>query len=262
MDGRRATYSTAHPFRRPNDGGSSATRLCGAEPFDILSGNRFSCRRDDWTHSPSKDFRPISELANRLTPFAGADAIAVARQLISTYGSPSRALSASRESLATTLSPRTDLADAIVDARELADYASLVSFCRNRFDPTNADFLSYLQRTLASRDTEVLIVVFLDTKAGVIACEPLGSGDREGVATEFRALIARTIELGASKLVLAHNHPSGDPMPSNEDWSSTSRLINVGRSLGIEILDHLIVCQRQVTRMSKLSGWTDLAVGT
>lgn len=262
MDGRRAAYGTAHTFRRSIDGSGPAARLCGAEPVNVLPSNHLSWRRVVSAHPPTEGIGPIFELADRLTPFAGADALAVAHQLVLTYGSPIRALGASRESLAITLSPRTDLAHAIVDARELADYASLSSLLRKKFDPLDHSFLAYLQRTLAHRDDEILIVVFLDPGSGVIACEPLGYGDRERVAMEFRSLIARTIELGASKLVLAHNHPSGDATPSKEDWASTARLIDMGHSLGIEVLDHLIVCKCQVVRMSKLKGWVGLGVSS
>lgn len=190
-------------------------------------------------------------MAERLAPFAGPDALAVASQLVATYGSPARALSASRESLATTLADHRDLANTIVDARELADFGSLDTLLGSPLDTADRRFLEYLQRMLGQLDSERLLGIFLDADLRFIAVEWLAFGQEAEVEVGFRAIVTRILELGARSVVLAHNHPSGDPRPSPVDGDHSLRLKHILRALDCELRDHLIVGARAIYSMAR-----------
>ncbi len=108
---------------------------------------------------------------------------------------------------------------------------------------------------------EIVCVLCLDTKGGVTtkglggnaeALDTLTWGKRLGEATVFegtlnasvfhpREIFRFAIEESANSIVLAHNHPSGDPQPSQEDIRATKQLIEAGNQIGIKVLDHIVI---------------------
>ena len=83
---------------------------------------------------------------------------------------------------------------------------------------------------MAHRDTEQFRVLFLDRKNVLIADEAQSNGTVDNVPAYPRKVVKRVLELNASSLILVHNHPSGDPNPSNEDIAMT--IVNSLRSQG------------------------------
>ena len=150
-----------------------------------------------------------------------------------------------------TLATHGDLADTIVDARELADFASLDRLVGSPLDTADPQFLEYLRRTFGKRESECLLGVFLDADNRFITSEWLAFGHEAGVEIGCRALAARVLELGAQNIVLAHNHPSGDPRPSGADYHHSIQLKVVLGALGCGLLDHLIVGARDCYSMAR-----------
>lgn len=101
--------------------------------------------------------------------------------------------------------------------------------------------LDYCHTVLAHRDTEQFRVLFLDRKNVLIADEQQGEGTVDHVPVYPREVIKRALELNASALILVHNHPSGDPTPSDDDIDMTHQIAAAARSLGITLHDHLII---------------------
>lgn len=101
--------------------------------------------------------------------------------------------------------------------------------------------LDYCRTTMAHRNTEQFRVLFLDRKNIVIADEEQGAGTVDHVPVYPREIVKRALELGASALILVHNHPSGDPTPSAEDRAMTVRIADAADALGITLHDHLII---------------------
>ena len=97
---------------------------------------------------------------------------------------------------------------------------------------------------LRSSDRETLAVLLLDVRLGLIAVEVIAVGTVAHVSVEPREVFAPAVAAGASSVVLAHNHPSGDPEPSPQDIDFTRTMVQAGRILVIDVLDHLIVCTR------------------
>jgi DNA repair protein RadC len=90
-------------------------------------------------------------------------------------------------------------------------------------------------------DKEHFWIVCLDTKNNVTAVELITLGLLDQTAVHPREVFRPAIYHAAKSIILAHNHPSGDPQPSDKDMILTKRLADVGVILGCQVLDHLIV---------------------
>ena len=101
--------------------------------------------------------------------------------------------------------------------------------------------LDYCQASMAYHATEQFRILFLDRKNILIADEVQQEGTVDHTPVYPREVVKRALELGASAIILVHNHPSGDPTPSQADIDMTHKIIAAARPLKIEIHDHLIV---------------------
>lgn len=104
---------------------------------------------------------------------------------------------------------------------------------------TARDAADLVEPHFADMAGERLIVVFLAADGRLLALDSLEEGD-SAVTLPMRALVARALALDAAGLVIAHNHPSGDPTPSEEDLRLTGRFAMVCDALSITLHDHLI----------------------
>ena len=86
-----------------------------------------------------------------------------------------------------------------------------------------------------------LIYLFLDRKNVLVADEPQAKGTVDHVPVYPREVVKRALELNASALILVHNHPSGDPTPSDADISVTNQIKSAASALGVTLHDHVII---------------------
>jgi len=101
--------------------------------------------------------------------------------------------------------------------------------------------LDYVRAAMAFSDIEQFRILFLDKKNQLIADEVQQQGTVDHTPVYTREVIKRALELGASAIVLVHNHPSGDPSPSAADIEMTRTLVDATQRLGLTIHDHVIV---------------------
>lgn len=109
----------------------------------------------------------------------------------------------------------------------------------------------YLQSILGRLPEEHLHVVFVDREGGYITDEEIGAGGVDSLSVHFRAVFRRAMTLEAAAILLAHNHPSGVSRPSLSDIHDTREMRQVGRCLGIHLIDHLIVTVRSIYSMTE-----------
>ena len=88
-------------------------------------------------------------------------------------------------------------------------------------------------------------VIYLNTKNGIIAEEVVAQGTINATIVGGRELFRRAVRLLAASIILLHNHPSGDTMPSQEDIAITKKLVEAGKLLDIGIIDHIIIGKGQ-----------------
>ena len=94
------------------------------------------------------------------------------------------------------------------------------------------------QHGLDSRES--LFVIHLNTPNRVLAIEPVATGSTNTTGVVISEIFRGALVNGATAIILAHNHPGGDPTPSPEDVQITRRVIEVGQMLGLEVLDHIV----------------------
>ena len=101
--------------------------------------------------------------------------------------------------------------------------------------------VDYCHTTMAHRETEQFRVLYLDRKNVLIADEEQAQGTVDHVPVYPREVVKRALELNASALILVHNHPSGDPTPSQSDIDMTQQIETAAMALGLTLHDHLII---------------------
>jgi DNA repair protein RadC len=101
--------------------------------------------------------------------------------------------------------------------------------------------LDYCHTAMAHRETEQFRILYLDRKNVLIADEEQARGTVDHVPVYPREVVKRALEVNASALILVHNHPSGDPTPSEADIGMTLQVQDAARALGITLHDHLII---------------------
>ena len=162
------------------------------------------------------------------------------KRLIHDFGGIGPLLSASVETLR-----REGVSEAAIAALKIAEAAALRMLeARVEDQPilSSWDALGdYLHAAMAHRKVEEVRILFLNAKNRLIANEALWQGSVDEASVHVREIIARAIALGATALIIVHNHPSGDPTPSQQDIRPTRDLIEAGRHMKVAVHDHVIV---------------------
>lgn len=104
-----------------------------------------------------------------------------------------------------------------------------------------AALLDYCTAAMARSEKEEFRVLFLDRKNHLIADEVQNRGTVDHTPVYPREIVKRALELGASSIILVHNHPSGDPTPSKADIAMTREVTGAAKALGIALHDHLVI---------------------
>ena len=113
----------------------------------------------------------------------------------------------------------------------------------------------YLAATLSGLSHERLIALFLDIKNSLIVDVVLGDGTINHCQIYPRMIVEQALHHGAAAVILAHNHPSGDPTPSREDLEETRRIAAALATVDITFHDHVVVGQGKTISMRTLRAW-------
>ncbi|MFV0292414.1 MAG: RadC family protein [Paracoccus sp. (in: a-proteobacteria)] len=188
---------------------------------------------------PMPDYELLELILFRAIP--RQDVKPLARRLIDTFGDFSRVLTAPE----TRLAQVSGIGPAVItELKIVAAAAQRMARSKVMHRPVLSGWnalLDYCHAAIAHADTEEFRVLFLDRKNILIADEPQGRGTVDHVPVYPREILRRALELGASALILVHNHPSGDPTPSEADIAMTHRIQTGADVMGITIHDHLII---------------------
>lgn len=116
--------------------------------------------------------------------------------------------------------------DQVIDKNAISNWDALLRYCKV---------------SMQHNKTEQFRILFLDRKNVLIADEIQQRGTVDHTPVYPREVVHRALDLGASALILVHNHPSGDPTPSQADVSMTREIIAAGKAIGVKVHDHLIM---------------------
>lgn len=113
------------------------------------------------------------------------------------------------------------------------------------------DGADFLMNDLRYKKQENFVALFLDTKNKVMHKETVFIGSLNASVVHPRELFKKAIKYSTASIIVCHNHPSGDPAPSKEDIEVTKRLAEVGKIIGIELLDHIIIGDGRFTSLKE-----------
>lgn len=163
------------------------------------------------------------------------------RELLDTFGDFNRAISASPARLLMVKG----VGEAVVlELKIIEAAAQRLMRARVMNKPVLSSWdalLDYCHTAMSHRETEQFRILYLDRKNVLIADEEQAKGTVDHVPVYPREVVKRALELNASALILVHNHPSGDPTPSEADLNMTAQIQDAARVLGIVLHDHLII---------------------
>ena len=169
------------------------------------------------------------------------DTKAIARVLLSRFGSFSGTISASMRDLAAV----DGMGEAAAAALKTVQAAALRLVRAEIADKpvlTNWDALmAYLTAVMAREKVEQFRILFLDSRNRLLADEAQSRGTVNHTPVYPREVVRRALELHATAIILAHNHPSGDPTPSRDDIDMTRQIIEAAKALSIPVHDHVII---------------------
>ena len=106
---------------------------------------------------------------------------------------------------------------------------------------SDEDVAHIFMEDLRYKKKEIFKAVLLDSKGGVISIETVSIGELTSTLVHPREVFNQAGKKSAAAMVFVHNHPSGDPTPSKEDFNTTDRLVACGDILGIKVVDHIVI---------------------
>ena len=164
----------------------------------------------------------------------------LAKRLIHDFGGIGPLLGASADRMR-----REGVSEAAIGALKIAEATALrLLEARIEGQPVLSSWdalCDYLHAAMAHKRVEEVRILFLNAKNMLLANEALWQGSVDEASFHVREVIARAIALGATALIIVHNHPSGDPTPSQQDIRLTRELVEAGRHMKVTVHDHVIV---------------------
>lgn len=169
----------------------------------------------------------------------------LAKQLLSTFGSLRGVLHATESEIAK-LDEVGDSVIATLKAVRVAAQRVLREEIKDRPIIQSWDtLLDYCRSTMGQEKIEQFRILFLNHKNTLITDEVQQRGTVNHTPVYPREVVKRALELGASAIILCHNHPSGDPTPSKPDIDMTTQIQQACAAVGIQVHDHLIVTAKE-----------------
>lgn len=178
-----------------------------------------------------------------------ATALDLASQLLTVFQSLRRLVDATVEEMSQMKGVGPAKASQVKAALELARRLSRYSDLPRSVIRSPEDAAGLVMEEMRHLDREHFRAILLNTKNQVVTVDNVSVGTLNSSTVHPRELFRNAIKRSAAALILLHNHPSGDPAPSREDIDITERLVQAGKIVGIEVLDHVIIGDNKFTSL-------------
>ena len=175
----------------------------------------------------------------------------IAHRLMERYGSLSAVLSAPAEDLKKVEGIGESAAVLLKAAGQIAQKARLSDATAQR-PLTDVEAVgAYLLERYAGETHEMLYELCLDQKGKLLACKRLSEGSASSAALDIRKVVENAILTSASAVILAHNHPSGIALPSDDDCAATTQAARALQTIGVTLADHIVVADDDFVSMAQ-----------
>jgi len=192
------------------------------------------------------------------TGLQGYSAIHIAQQLLAKFGTLDGLARAPLEELCQVKGVGRDKAVTLKAAFTLARKLAAELRAETPLLDTPERIADLLREESRPQEVEQFRVVMLNTRRRLIGLETISQGTLDTILVHPREVFKKAIAANASAVVLVHNHPSGDPTPSEADIKVTRDLIRAGQLLKIEVLDHVIIGRRTTERQKDYASLREL----
>lgn len=140
----------------------------------------------------------------------------------------------------------------ILAAVELGKRIAMKPVQSGKFIEGDEDVAQLFMEDMRYQKKEIFKALLLNSKGGVISTETISIGELNSTVVHPREVFSAAIKKSAAAIIFVHNHPSGDPKPSQEDYLTTARLVECGNLLGIRVADHLVIGDGRYISMKAL----------
>ena len=166
----------------------------------------------------------------------------LAHRLIDTFGSLPRVLSASVEELQAVPGVGERTATLLSLTFQLGRWIRLQQIQYERSDFRSPEALgAYFREIFAGQERESVYELCLNQRGNIIVCHCMSNGSALSVSLETRSLVEKAVFSNCGCVVIAHNHPGGDAIPSTDDYNATRRIKSAFSNVDIQLWDHIIV---------------------
>ena len=192
------------------------------------------------------------------TGLQGKSALVIAQELLAKFQTLDRLSQAAVKELCEVKGIGRDKAVTLQAAFTLARRMAAEIRTESPLLETPDQIAALLREEVRTYEVEHFLVLLLNTRRRIIRVEPISQGTLDSIHVHAREVFKHAIVANAAAIVLVHNHPSGDPTPSEADIKVTRDLIRAGQLLKIEVLDHVILGHRTTTRARDFASLREL----
>ncbi len=180
---------------------------------------------------------------------ARQDTNPIAHALLDRFGSLSRVLEADPEELKKVSGISDHTATLLTLVIDLCRYYQVNCAQQTEILTTLDDCANYLVPRFFGRTKETVYLLCLDAKCKVLCCKEIGEGSVNTTSISVRKVVETALSSNATTVVLAHNHPSGIAVPSNEDIQTTQRIAAALQAVEVYLADHIVVAEGDYVSM-------------
>ncbi len=179
------------------------------------------------------------------------DTAPLAQRLLDHFGSVSQVLEASTQELEKVAGVGYNVSTLLTLTTALSRYY-LVNRTANLEILTTTDQCgAYLMNRFHGRSNEMVYLLCLDAKCKVLCCKPIGEGSINSANVSVRRIVEMALGVNATTVVLAHNHPSGLALPSDEDVHTTLKVATALQAIEVQLADHIIVADEDFVSLAQ-----------